>query len=303
MKLKILFMLALSVSVPVFSAQDDKVKSPPTLQEALDFPSIGTSVSKNINGMRYEALRSMGLEYGLQAGLAYQYRENIKRLDTLVDEMEKTYPFQSLMLEGNVIPPIISEVIGVFDQQSAVQIRIADKERTIIAPPRFSYAAPSYRDYFLHDFSFSTSALGVAPKNKDEEAVWKDAVTIGYEAGREQAMKVFSDDAARLSRDFNGMRLYHQLLNAGKVTRPYVVVAHSSVTGDKNLSMKEGESHLEISVAPEFVMDSSNWKVNVSSKIQERISTLVDPEAGAAIVVNSGVSRESKSIENKRKLK
>lgn len=292
MKIKLIFFWCFfSVSSVLWA--DDKA---PTLQQALVIPK-SESVSKSINPMRFEALRSTGLEYGLQAGLSFQYEENIKKLDSISEQMTNIYPFQSLMMEGNVIPPIISEVLGVYDQQSSTMIRLADKERTIIAPPRFSHTAPSYRDYFMHDFTFTPSAfIGVVPKNTEEEQVWKTAVTEGYAAGRAQAIKIFSDDNARLDRDFNGMRLYHQLLNAGKVTRPYVVVAHSGVTGDKNTTMKEGESFLEISATPEFVMNSDEWKVDLSVAIRKRLEVLVEPTAGAELVKKSGVVKESKSL-------
>lgn len=274
----------------------------PTLQQALEGPLSRDESKSSVNAMRYEALHSTGLEYGLQAGLAYQYDSNMKRLDSLSEMMEKTYPFQSMMMEGNVVPPVISEVIGVYDQQSSTSIRLADKERTIIAAPRFSFAAPSYRDYFIHDFSFSASGLlGLTPKGPDELLIWKAAVTEGYAAGRAQALQVFSDDTARLARDFNGMRLYHQLLSAGKVTRPYVAVAHTAVTGDKDSTMKEGESLLQISASPEFVMNSKEWNVELAKSIQSRLAILVDPVDGGKMVSSLGISRETKSLSLRKK--
>lgn len=211
--------------------------------------------------------------------------------------MDKTFPFQAMMMEGNVVPPVITEVVEVFDQQSLSQLRLADRERTILSPPRFSYAAPNWRDYFSHDFAYEASAISnVVAKTSEEQALWKSALTEGYQLGIEQAAKIFDNDTARMARDLNGMRLYHQLLSAGKVTKPFVSVVHMGVTGDKNSTMKEGESFLQISATPEFVMNPNQWNVALPSSIQERLKVLADPVQGAKLVEKLGVSKESRAF-------
>lgn len=273
----------------------------PTLDELLRSATASSEIASSINPMRREALRTTALSIGTQAGLAYGYNANQQRLETISLQMDKTYPFQALMMEGNVVPPVISEVREVYDQQSSSQLRLTDKERTILAPPRFAYAAPSWRDYYAHEFSYDAAAVAnVTPKTPDEQALWKASMAEGYQLGRDQSNKVLDNDSARLARDLNGMRLYHQLLNAGKVTKPYVSVVHLGVTGDKNSVMKEGESLLQISATPEFVMNPNLWEVALPSSIRERLKVLADPEQGAKLVGRMGLSQESRSLPGQR---
>lgn len=271
----------------------------PTLSQLLETRTSSTEDSASSSSIRLEALRTTALSIGTQAGLAFQYGENQKRLETISLYMSKTYPFQALMMEGNVVPPIIVEAVDVYDQQSSSQLRLADKERTILSPPRFSYAAPDWRDYFYHDFHYETTAIAnVAPKTPEEEAIWKNSLAEGYKLGVEQANAVLDRDTARLARDLNGMRLYHQLLLAGKVTKPYVSVVHMGVTGNKNGTMKEGESLLQISATPEFIMNPGQWNVPLSESIQARLKVLADPIKGAELVTESGSSKEYLELPN-----
>lgn len=254
----------------------------------------------NIDQSKIEALRDAALSYGMQAGLAAEYAKTMKRLEASALYMDKTYPFQALMMEGNVVPPVIEEINNVFDQQDSDHIRIADRERRISAPPRFAYTTPSWRDYYQHDFRFDSDATPlVIPKTSEEKEFWKKTVREGYEAGVNQAHKIFDMDTAMLSRDINGMRLYHQLLQAGKVTKPYVAVVHSGVTGNKKGLLKEGESHLQISATPEFVMDSNQWKIPLPTSIQERIRLLADPVLGGKLVESLGSSKDTESLKQR----
>ena len=289
----------LAASIAAFSsmAMAADNATPPTLDELLAKPPAAPDENSKISPQRLEGLKESAITYGMQAGLAFEYKKIMKRLDALASLMDRTYPFQALMMEGNVVPPVITEVDDVYDQDGSDKLRLADKERTILVPPRFSYSAPTWRDYFMHTFPFDSAAIvGVTPKTSEEEDIWKKTVKEGYEEGVAQADKIFANDTARLTRDLNGMRLYHQLLNAGKVTKPYVSVVHMGVTGNKKSVMKEGESLLQISATPEFVMSSKDWSVDLPQNIQDRLKVLVDPVAGAKLSEKLGVASEVDSL-------
>lgn len=302
-KLKLVLVIVLmNVAFSQFSFAAPGQVDVPGLEDLVNrVPGVVESES-SINPIRLMALRDAAFTYGIQAGLASEYAKTMKRLESTSINMDRTYPFQALMMEGGVVPPIIAEVNNVFDQTGVDKIRISDRERTIISAPRFSYTTPSWRDYYYHDFRFDQNTTPmVTPKTPDELEFWKKSVREGYAAGIEQAHKVFENDTALLSRDINGMRLYHQLLLAGKVTKPYVATIHSGVTGDKNSLLKEGESFLKISATPEFIMDSNLWTVPLPSTIRDRIKIMVDPVAGGALVDKLGIAKESDSFSANKK--
>lgn len=276
--------------------------SAPTLEQVLNRrPQSSEVTASSVTAARLKVLREAGLQYGMQAGLAYGYDFIMGELEKRAKALDTLYPFSSLVLEGNVIPPVLKEVRDVFDLTSAKTLRLADREVVLKTPPRFAHGSPSWRDYVAHNFTFDDKAVAnISPQNDDESKVWDSAVKEGYGLGYDDAFRNLDDDLTACDSDLTGMKLYHQLLVAGKVTKVYVAVSHFGVTGDKNANLKEGESFLKISATPEFVMNPAQWNVDQSAAIEARIRTLVDPEEGAKLVEASGVVKGVDSPNGRR---
>jgi defect-in-organelle-trafficking protein DotC len=96
------------------------------------------------------------------------------------------------------------------------------------------------------------------PKTDEEKAKYKAWVADGWKSGIAQGKAIFQADLARLDRDYQGMHLYMELLEQGKVSAPFVAATNQHVTGDAN-TLNIDDVSLKITVMPAFQQDSSKW--------------------------------------------
>lgn len=251
--------------------------SPPDLGEVLKTLPISPEMSR-LNGLRFTALRETGASYGAQAGLARRSHENQKRLQAKAADLDATYNFQSLMIDGNVVPPVLTEVSDFYDQSSGDMLRVIGKVFRIDQQARFSYTAPNWRTYLLVGYEFDTNAVAnVTPQTAEERQVWDSAVKLGFEKGREQADGILRDNFARLQRDYVGMVRYHQMLDAGMVSAPFVASNSTAVARAEDGAMHVGEVFLRITAAPDFVAEPSRWKGGEKGSATARLQSGSNP--------------------------
>lgn len=273
-----LAILACMVTLPGTGfAVDASKTSPPDLADVLKTMPISPESSK-LNGLRFTALRETGTSYGAQAGLARRSHENMQRLRGRASEMDATYNFQSLMLEGNVVPPVLTEVSDFYDQANGDMLRVIGKVFRIDQQARFSYTAPNWRTYLLIGYEFDTNAVAsVTPQTAEERQVWDSAVRLGFEKGKEQADGILKDNFARLQRDYVGMVRYHQMLDAGMVSAPFVASTSTTVARAEDGAMHVGEVFLRITAAPDFVAEPSRWKGGERGSANARLQNGTNP--------------------------
>lgn len=259
------------------------IAAAPSLEQLLSSPSAAPATT-GIPDVRYQALIETARTRGNAAGLAWQTQQIATRLNSIAPKLDTIYNFAALMMEGNVLPPVITRAKDVYDQKNDSTLMLIGERYDIRQPPRFTYVAPNWRSYLLaSDFAFDASAPAlVTPESSAETGIWKKALAEGYEMGVVQANQILEENFARLKADFEGMLLYRELLRRGMVTKPYVSVGHFGVTGDKKKGMSVGESILRIQAAPEFVTDSKAWKTESASQLLRAAeAAVIDEMAGA----------------------
>ncbi len=267
----------------------------PSLEDLIK-QSNSPSASVGIPDVRYTAIVDTARTRGNSAGLAWQYGVIKKRLESMASNLDIIYNFGALMMEGNVLPPVMSKAQDVYNQKADDLIQLVGETYSIRQPARFTYVAPSWRSYLLSaEYTFDASiAPLVTPENDRERQVWTKALEEGYKMGIEQANQILDANFARLKADFEGMRLYRELLRKGMVTKPYVSTGHYGVTGDKKGSINIGESLLRISVSPEFVMDSKKWNSKPGGRTAEML------RAAEGSVIHEVGSQEDTSTRGER---
>lgn len=285
----------LSAGVTAAESTGSGARAPMSLGDILSASPRSPETSA-IPQIRYNAIRETALTYGAQAGLARRNFENKEKLERRAQDLDVIYNFQALMLEGNVLPPVLSETSDIYDQSSDDMLRVIGKVFRIEQQARFVYTTPNWRSYMLTAYEFDQNlTLAVAPQNDSERAVWKASVEEGFKIGVEQADKILEQNFAVLRRDFLGMVLYHRMLDNGMVTRPYVAANKSGVVRSKDGSMHIGEVFLRITASPDFVDSADKWKTGPKSLVQERLQRYLDPDAAREMrndAVNSGRVRE-----------
>lgn len=237
---------------------------PPDLEKLLKIDPID-DLKSSISEMRYKMIHESAYSYGMQGGLAYQTRLISDRLDAIGASLDNTYNFQRWIMQGNILPPVISEVKDAFEQESEDVIHIGLHNYEMISDPRLVTSAPSWRAYLKRAYSSSSKPrIALDPENSYEKKLWAKSVAQGYNKGVQQANRILVESWRTLFRDYAGIVKYHELLNKGVVSAPYVTATTRDVVGDGK-RMTVGDVTLSIAVKPEFVLDRNKWGKNTKS--------------------------------------
>lgn len=181
----------------------------------------------------YKAVQEIALSYGAQSGLHWKSLQIAEYLDAHGDELDKIFNFNALLMKHNVLPPVVAEYGKTYSVENNVTVRISDKEIKMIKDARFVSIAPTWRDYiYIHYNKPEDPPQSLMPTNSYEEAIWREAVSTGWEVGVEQASAIFQDALSHLSQDFEGIVLYHVLHAQNMISAPYTETANLGVTGN-----------------------------------------------------------------------
>lgn len=218
----------------------------------------GLTVSK----IRMQALKDTALSIGAQGALALRSKELNAMLEPRAKQLGQIYNFNGLMLDQNILPPVLQESTQSLTLQSPDFLTLADHTYKIVQQARFVTAPPTWRDYLELDYKQPTVPDStLLPKDKQEREIWKKYIHIGWQNGLDQANNIYADNLATLKRDYEGMMLYRELLAKHMVTKPYVVGQRLGVTSNEDQTeMQIDNRTLQIAVAPKFQTNSMRWK-------------------------------------------
>ncbi|MFC3908995.1 type IV secretion system DotC family protein [Legionella dresdenensis] len=214
--------------------------------------------------IREMALKEIALSLGAQAGLAWradyineELTKNARRLDTV-------YDFNSLVLEHNILPPVLLEGRNTLNLADTQTIRISDRTYKVAKQARFITTPPTWRQYLWMDYKRPEQPdITLLPKTRAEKQLWCLYVEKGWKNGSEQANTILEESIARLKEDFSGMILYRKLYAMNMVSPPYVSHTDLGVTGDAS-EMHIDDRVLRITALPALNINSQEWRAAVA---------------------------------------
>lgn len=222
-----------------------------------------------INAIRATALKQTARSVGAQAGLAWRARQINRILVQQKYKLNQVFDFNYLLLDHNVLPPVLTEANNILNLADDQTIRLADKEYQIVYPPRFVTAPPTWRDYIWMNYKKPEAPNAtLLPKNSRESKVWNEYIKVGWNDGVIQANEIFLANLSRLTRDFNGMILYRKLYAKNMVTAPFVSEADLGITGDSN-DLKINDKILRITSTSELKGNSKKWNPVITEKHED----------------------------------
>ena len=217
-----------------------------------------------LSGIRNIGLRDTALSLGARAGLAWRAAEINVLVSRNERQLDLIYNFNSLLLDNNVLPPVLIEGRQTLEQTADDVIRVADRAYTIQSQARFVTMAPTWRDYLkMHYKDPELPDTSLMPRNEVEKNVWDKYLDEGWQAGITQADVIFAENLGRLKRDYEGMIRYHTLLAQNMVSLPFVAQVNLGVTGGDS-QMAINDRILRITTLPEFNNASSEWTALVT---------------------------------------
>lgn len=216
-----------------------------------------------VNIMRVQALRDTALSVGARGGLAWRSDE----INQIIARYEKLLPrifnFNGLMLDHNILPPVLIEARNTLNLSGTDTIHISDRSYEILKQASFTTAAPHWRDYLW--LTYEKPELpdkSLLPYTKEERAIWQKYIDEGWQAGVTQANLIYRENLGRLKRDFEGMVRYRSLLAQNMVSAPYVATLDMGITGGgKDLAVND--RLLKITAFPVLKTNGNQWKTEI----------------------------------------
>jgi defect-in-organelle-trafficking protein DotC len=219
-----------------------------------------TPSKKQMSVLRAQALQDIAMSIGAQAGLAWRSEHINQVLTKNSSRLDRIYNFNLILLDHNVIPPVLIQGDNSLHLSDAQTLRINDRTYQIISQARFTTAPPQWRNYLWMDYQHPELPLpAFLPKTSAERTVWKKYATLGWQDGINQANAIFNDNLARLTRDYTGMALYRNLLLKGMVSKPFVARTDLGITGDSS-DLYINDQILRITSLPKLQVNPGRWK-------------------------------------------
>jgi len=230
-------------------------------------------LNKGPNKIREAALKDTALSLGAQAGLAIRAKaidDQLIRHSRLLDHI---YDFNALVLEHNVLPPVLLEGRNTFNLADLQTIRVSNRTYRVSKQAHFITTAPNWRQYLWMDYKPpELPHVSLLPTTKVERTIWQYYANKGWEQGIEQANTILEESIARIKQDFNGMILYRKLLAMNMVSPPYVSDTDLGVTGDSE-EIHIDDRVLRITALPALNTNADQWHAAVE-KDEEALTKL-----------------------------
>jgi defect in organelle trafficking protein DotC len=229
------------------------------LAQLQDLHAEAASSKKKMNKIHSQALQDIAISVGAQAGLAYRSKNINAVLLKNSNYLDRIFNFNLILLGNNVVPPVLVQGDSSLNLADPQTLRIDDRVYQIVSQAHFVTAPPQWRNYLWMDYKFPEMPLpAFLPKTPEERTVWRKYATVGWEDGINQANNIFSDNLARLTRDYTGMVLYRSLLLKGMVSKPFVAHTDLGVTGDST-DLHINDQIFRISSLPKLQPDARRW--------------------------------------------
>lgn len=234
------------------------------LQAMANTRGASTRSMPTMGKIREMALKETALSLGAQSALAWRAKYIDDQLVRQARNLDAIYDFNSLVLEHNILPPVLLEGRNTLNLADTQTIRISDRTYKVAKQARFITTPPHWRQYLWMDYKkpeYPHSTL--LPKTAEERQVWCRFIDQGWSNGVEQANTIFEENIARIKEDFAGMIMYRKLLAMNMVSPPFVSHTDLGVTGDG------GEIHIDdrvlrITALPALNVNSSEWRAAVA---------------------------------------
>jgi defect-in-organelle-trafficking protein DotC len=251
-----------------------------------------TCKTANNGRIREMALKELALTLGAQSGLAWRADIIDRALARQARYLDTIYDFNFLVLEHNILPPVLLEGRNTFNLADTQTIRISDRTYKVAKQARFITTPPNWRQYLWMDYRRPDyPPSGLLPRTRKEKEIWRYYVEKGWQQGAEQAGTILEESLARIKEDFGGMILYRKLLAMNMVSPPFVSHTDLGVTGDSS-EIHIDDRVLRITALPGLNVNSNEWRAAVSKDetVLQKLDNLEKESRNSSIpiTINTG---------------
>lgn len=261
-RFKKLALLSISISFSALTTASFAGVSFEHLQANVGFANVGIAATDTdgVNPIRLQAIKQAATTLAARGALAWRSVQINHSLDLSSKKLSRIFNFNRLILNQDVLPPIIVQANSSLKLSGTQVFRTDSKTYQIISAARFVSTPPTWRNYLYMNFCKpSLPDRSLLPTSKAEARVWNLYFKQGWKEGLDQANSIFAANLARLKRDFTGMITFRKLLSEKMVNAPFVAESHLGVTGNAN-ELRINDRVMRITNPSKLQVDSNQWK-------------------------------------------
>lgn len=235
----------------------------------IDIPQLAPGGNR-VNAIRYEGIQQAALSLGARGGLAWQARNINLALNAESIFLDQIFDFNQLLLNHNVLPPVLVESNDNLNLANSVTLRINAKTYRIIKAARFVTAPPNWREYLWMRFKRPTlTDRSLLPQTRAEAKVWNHYFRLGWINGCQQANNIFTVNLNRLKRDVIGIILYRKLYVQHMVSAPFVASAQLGITGNAT-QLRIDDQVMRITAQSQLQPNAKKWRPVITNQESSR---------------------------------
>ena len=231
----------------------------PTESEISEMTSTNVLYPYDVLYPRYEMLRDAAMIYSSQCALRHYTAIIDQELESKSTLLDRAFNFQPLMLDHDVVPPVVVQSQRTIDQVDRRNIVVADRSYQILKHGFFTTVPLNWRDYLIHPlYDPPLPEQMMLPGNSIEREIWQRYIKDGWVVGKEQAFAMFKNNLAKLQQDYTGMVTFHRLFQQGLMTAPIIQEIENGIIMDKD---RMNINHKILSIAEQAFLENntSRW--------------------------------------------
>lgn len=217
-----------------------------------------------IGSLRMQSVKETAMSVGARSALAWRASEINRMLETRQSYLDGVFNFQGLLMDKEILPPVLLESRNDLSMDDPYNIRVADRTYRILKQARFVSAPPSWREYLMMKESKPEPPdVSMLPASNEEKIAWQQGIVEGWAEGTKQASAIYEENLARLKRDYQGMVRYRMLLAQNMVSAPQLAQRDLGITGGGE-QLSVNDRILTIKALPSLKADSEHWTPSVA---------------------------------------
>lgn len=231
----------------------------PTENQITDMSASNVLYPYEVIYPRYEMIRDAAMIYSSQCALRHYTSIIYSELNSKADILDRSFNFQPLMLDRNVVPPVVGQSDRTVDQIDKNHIVLADRSYQILKHGFFTTVPLTWRDYLIFPlYDPPPPEQMMLPTNSIEREIWQRYVKEGWIIGKEQAFEMFKNNLNKLNQDYLGMVTFHRLFQQGLMTAPIIQEIENGIIMDKD---RMNINHKILSIAQQAFLENntSRW--------------------------------------------
>lgn len=207
----------LAVEVASKASDGPRRGEPDELAELLEMKASFGPDDTAVKQLRPSAIRDAAQLVTLQTAMAWRYGLLLEATERYAAILDTAFDFGPLLMtqgeDALIMPPVLTRAGASMRIEKPETATASSASFELLEPARYISVLPNWRSYLMADAFPEPEKPNPAlmPKNHRERLIWREAVREAWTLGIHEADQLYLDNVSRMTRDYQGIMLYHLL--------------------------------------------------------------------------------------------